>query len=121
MKKLGWAVAAALVLGACSGGGGGGTLPEGAVEVTENRVDGYLASDSRRYDVRTYVVPFETPYYITLTPAGRTFGFAEAGRLAGSTAAQYIKTRGCTDTLSRLASQDVYDPVSDTWTIVISC
>lgn len=116
-----WVIAgfAAVVLGACATAGG--NLPADATEVTENRVSNYTGSDGRRYNLRTYVVPFENPYYITVTPAGRALAFENGARIASSTAATYIQSRGCTGNISRLSSQDVYDPASKTWTIVISC
>lgn len=119
MKNWIYAGCAAVVLGACSTAGG--TLPEGATEVTENKVSNYTGTDGRRYDLRTYIVPFENPYYITVTPAGRSLAFENSVRIASSTAAAYIKSRGCTGNISRLSSQDVYDGASKTWTIVISC
>lgn len=119
MKKWGLAATIAVVLAACSGGGG--FLPDDAVEVTENRVDSFVGPSGAFYDMRTYVVPFEEPYYITVRSARRTLAFDRAGRAAGSAAAAYIRTRGCDGNLSRLSSQDKYDSASETWTIVISC
>lgn len=119
MKQLVLAAFAALVLAACSTSGG--ILPENAVEVTENRVSGYTGTDGRRYNMRTYVVPTDDFYYITVEIAGRALAFENGGRTAGSTAARYIQPRGCTGNLSRLSSRDVYDGANNTWTIVISC
>ncbi len=120
MKNWVFAAMAAVALTACSNAGGG-TLPDEAVEVTENRVDGYVGTDGRRYDMRTYTVSQDSPYYITVTPAGRSLAFENGARVASSTAAIYIKSRGCAGNLSRLSSQDVYDAADKTWTIVISC
>ncbi len=120
MKNWGLAVCAAVIMSACSGGDGG-ILPDNAVEVTENRVSNYTGADGRRYNLRTYIVPPESPFYITVAHSGRALAFETAGRTASSTAATYIRSRGCTGNMSRLSSQDVYDPASKTWTIVISC
>lgn len=119
MRNWALAATAAAVLSACSTTGG--ILPDDAVEVTENRVNDYSGTDGRRYDMRTYTVPNDTLYYVTVTPAGRSLAFEHAGRTASSTAANYIRSRGCTGNLSRLSSQDIYDPAGKTWTIVISC
>ena len=80
MKK--WIVAAvvACVFAACDSGGG--FLPEGAVEVTENRVNDFRGPSGAFYDMRTYVVPFEQPYYITVSSARRVLAFERAGRAA---------------------------------------
>jgi len=109
----------AAFLAGCSAGGG--VLPEGAVEVTENQVNGYVGADGRVYNMRTFVVPPESPFYITVQAAGRQLAFEQAGRVAGSTAARYIQSRGCPGNLSRLSSRDVFDPSSNTWTVVIKC
>ncbi len=107
------------MLTACEAGGG--FLPEGAVEVTENRVNDFLSPTGARYDMRTYVVPFERPYYITVRSARRTLTFDQDSRSASAAAAAYISTRGCDGNLSRLSSQDKYDSANEVWTIVISC
>lgn len=116
-----WVVSAALMAGLAACSVGGGLLPENAVEVTENRVNGFVGSDGRTYNMRTYRVPSQAPFYITVKAAGRQLAFESAGRVAGSTAARYIQSRGCTGNLSRLSSRDVFDPASNTWTIVIRC
>lgn len=120
MKKWGLIACVAVCLSACAGGAGG-ILPDGAVEIKENRVGGFTSSNGARYAMRTYTAPSDGFYYITVTPAGRSLSFENNGRSAGSAAAAYIRQRGCTDNLSRLSSRDVYDPSSTTWTIVISC
>jgi len=119
MSRKFLAVCAVAALSACSQSGG--ILPEGAVEVTENRVNDYPSPDGALYDMRTYVVQFEKPYYITVAPAGRTFAFEHERNSAGRAAGAYIQSRGCTGPISRLSRQDVYSPSDQTWTIVISC
>ncbi|MEL6681488.1 MAG: hypothetical protein AAFQ09_02440 [Pseudomonadota bacterium] len=119
MLKWGMAMVAAIGLAACEGGGG--FLPEGAVELPENRVNSFRAPSGAFYDMRTYVVPLQQPYYITVRSARRTLSFERDGRSAGAAAAAYIQTRGCTGPLSRLSSQDKYDSANKVWTIVISC
>ena len=98
-----------------------GILPEGAVEITENRVDSFVAPSGAKYDMRTYRVSPTTPFYITVQPAGRSLTFGSDGRSAGAAATKYIQTRGCTRNLSRLTSRDIYDAASKTWTIAIDC
>lgn len=119
MRKTTLVAIATVGLAACAVGGG--FLPDDAVEVTENRVNSFRAPSGAFYDMRTYVVPDEQPYYITVRSSRRTLAFERDGRSASSAAAAYIETRGCTGPLSRLSSQDRFDSTNQVWTIVIAC
>jgi len=61
-------------------------LPEGAVELPENRVSRFTGSDGRFYDMRTYMVPNDSVFYVTVAASGRQLAFEEGKRNAGSTA-----------------------------------
>ena len=119
MKKWCFAACLAAALAACSSGGG--ILPDGAVELSENRVSRFTGSDGRFYDMRTYMVPNDNVFYVTVAASGRQLAFEEGKRNAGSTASAYIRQRSCSGDFSRLSSRDVYDPASKVWTIVVRC
>ena len=110
---------AALSLSACVSGGA--SLPEGAVEVDENRVAALEAPNGVPYDMATYIVPFQNPYYITVKPSTTNMSFENGHGIAARAATAYIEPRGCTESLSRIEEQDRFNASTNTWTIVVGC
>lgn len=119
MKKFFAISICAAVLSGCMGNTA--ALPERSVEVTENRLANFKAPNGVTYDMRTYIIPFENPYYITVSPATTNASFENGNGIAARTAIAYITPRGCTSKPRRIADRDVFDASNNAWTIVISC
>ncbi len=119
MKKVVGILLSAALLSGCLGSAP--VLPDRSVEVTENRLDNFKAPNGVMYNMRTYIVPFENPYYITVSPTVSIGSFENGNGIAARTALAYIKPRGCTSKPRRIADKDIFDATNNAWTIVISC